>query len=415
MLIGLTVPASARESPTPFEMRAVQLPDVLSGKIKAEAFFSPTFLNEIPAAQIRQIADQLVAQHGAVRGVEAVRAETRVNGEVDIGYDRATVTMQLVTAKDAPNFVIGLQVTGVRARDDSLAKLSAEFASLPGKAGFLIARHGRANAFEALAAVNSDDQLAVGSTFKLWVLAEAVAQVKAGTRKWSDVVPLGPPSLPSGITQDWPVGSPMTLHSLATLMISVSDNSATDTLMTALGRENLDNRYVAVGRSDARNAVPILTTLEAFVLKMPMRAKERAIWEAGPLKARRALLKSLRPKLAMIDRTAFGDRPAHIDSIEWFASPSDIAESFSALRLSDSKEALDILAINRPLPPNEINRFAYVGYKGGSEVGVMSMSYLIKTKAGDWFTVTGTWNNPTAAVDERQFEALLQRGINLIR
>ena len=53
-------------------------------------------------------------------------------------------------------------------------------------------------------------------------------------------------SLPSGITQSWPAGSPVTLQTLATLMISISDNTATDTLVT-LERRKLD-AFVATRR-----------------------------------------------------------------------------------------------------------------------------------------------------------------------
>ncbi len=415
MLIALCVPAAARENSSPIEMRAAQLPDMLTGKIRPDAFFSPTFLNAVPELQIRQIADQLVDQNGALRGVTAVRAETEYNGEVDIGYDRGTVTMQLVAASDAPHFVIGLQVTGVKARDDSLSKLSAEFAALPGMAGFMIARHNGAGGFTPVAAVKADTAFAIGSTFKLWVLAEAAAQVKARRRTWSDVIPLGPASLPSGIAQGWPTGAPITLHSLAILMISISDNTATDTLMAALGRNAIDQRVSQIGQIDVNRALPVLTTLEAFVLKNPAKSQERGIWETGSRDARREMLGRLAPASAMVDRVALSGKPAFIDSVEWFASATAIAATFDTLRQSGSKEAMEILAINRPLPPGEINRFSYVGYKGGSEVGVMSMSYLLQTKAGDWFTVTGSWNNPASVLDERRFEAMMQRAVNMVR
>ncbi len=414
LFFGFSTGATAAQPSTPFEQRAAQLPDLLNGTIPPESFFAASFLNEVPSDQVRQVAAQLTQQHGTLRRTEGLRAETDINGEIDLGYDRATVTVQLVTSKFAPHFVVGLLVTGARIRDDSLSKLTAEFAALPGKAGFLIARRDQTGRHKVLAAHHPETSLAIGSTFKLWVLAEAAAQVKAGTRRWSDIVLLGPPSLPSGVTQDWPSGSPMTVHSLATLMISISDNSATDTLMTSLGRDAVDNRYKALTQSEAPNALPIVSTLEAFVLKMPAMAKQREIWTSGGLQARRAMLRTLRPRLSMIDRAVFGDRPAYIESIEWFASPTEIANALFDIRDMKSKEAMGILSINRPLPVQELSRFAYTGYKGGSEVGVMSMSFLIQTKSGEWFTVTGTWNNPAAAVDERRFEGMMQRAVNMI-
>lgn len=48
---------------------------------------------------------------------------------------------------------------------------------------------------------------------------------------------LGEKSLPGGILQNWPKGAPLTLHTLAGLMISQSDNTAADTLLEILGRD----------------------------------------------------------------------------------------------------------------------------------------------------------------------------------
>ncbi|NMB11632.1 MAG: serine hydrolase [Firmicutes bacterium] len=42
-------------------------------------------------------------------------------------------------------------------------------------------------------------------------------------------------SLPSGMLQEWPVGSPITLHTLASLMSSISNNTATNALIDVEG------------------------------------------------------------------------------------------------------------------------------------------------------------------------------------
>ncbi len=54
------------------------------------------------------------------------------------------------------------------------------------------------------------------------------SSIDSGDHAWDEVVTLaaGRKSLGSGILQTWPDGSPLTLHTLATLMISRSDNTA---------------------------------------------------------------------------------------------------------------------------------------------------------------------------------------------
>src|SRR3546814_8130640 len=72
-----------------------------------------------------------------------------------------------------------------------------------------------------------DEQFAVGSIVKLYILDELAAQVAAGKRRWSDVVPLSHQSFSSAGTANWPKDTPVTVQSLANWMISVRDNSAT--------------------------------------------------------------------------------------------------------------------------------------------------------------------------------------------
>ena len=51
----------------------------------------------------------------------------------------------------------------------------------------------------------------------------------------------------------------------------------------------------------------------------------------------------------------------------------------------------------------------YVGFKGGSEPGVLDLTFLLRRADGQWFVLTSTWNNPAKPVDEAQFVGLMQR------
>ena len=57
----------------------------------------------------------------------------------------------------------------------------------------------------------------------------------------------------------------------------------------------------------------------------------------------------------------------------------------------------------------------YVGFKGGSEPGVINLTWLVRSRAGAWHAVTGSWNDPQAPVDEARFAALMQRSLQLVR
>ncbi len=408
------LPAAAAPETSPFATRAKELPKILSGQGDLGTFFAPSFLAAVPPEQVAQLSRQLIAQHGKILRIESLRPTSETGGSVAIIYERATAIAELTLSPSPPNQVIGLQISAIRPRGDGPAKLEADFRLLPGRAGLLISQLDASVA--PILAVNADDQLAIGSEFKLWILAEAARQVSAKERRWTDVLPLGPPSLPSGITQGWPRGSPMTVHSLATLMISISDNSATDTLLHALGRSKVNQMVRAVGHSDAERTLPIFSTIEAFSLKLKGAADLRQSLRGGTSESKLRILNNAagRLSLANMDNRELAEGPRYIDTIEWFASAVDIAKTLDWLRSNGGKEALDILAINRPLGPADVARFDYVGYKGGSETGVIAMSYLIRAKSGAWYAVSGAWNNGEAPVDKDRFEALMVRAVALL-
>ncbi len=129
------------------------------------------------------------------------------------------------------------------------------------------------------------------------MLSTLVQEIKAGKRKWSDVVPLEVHSVPSGQMQDWPIGSPVTLHTLATMMISISDNTATDALIRVLGREAVAAEMVASGHAEPSRNIPMLTTVEFFALKSGDPARIAALRRRRRCRPGRAAEANGRPPL----------------------------------------------------------------------------------------------------------------------
>jgi beta-lactamase class A len=301
----------------------------------------------------------------------------------------------------------------VKTRGDSIDKVAAEIAALPGSTAFAVARLGD-GAPQMLKAKADTAQMATGSSFKLYILAELARAAAAGERRWGDVVPLGPKSF-SGRLRGWPDAAPMTLHSLATAMIAESDNSAADTLLLTLGRDRVDAMVEASGHADPARALPLLTTAEGFALKMPGHAELRRRYVAATPDERRALLREQAGALTAdrVDVGSVAETPTAIGEIEWFAAPRDMIALLDRLRRQGG-EALPILAVNPGVAPADAKRWRYVGYKGGSEPGVMAMNFLAQARDGDWYAVSASWNNPAARVDEAAFSGLLTRLLNLL-
>jgi hypothetical protein len=376
-----------------------------------EAKFAPAFLAQVPASQVEAISRDLSTTNGTVIGIASITPESALQATVAVEYSKAIVTVRIALEGPEPHRFIGLLIAGVERRSDSFESVIGDLKKLPGKSSLLVAKLGEADPV-AFAGYNADVPLATGSMFKLFVLAELFRAIDARERNWQDVIPLGPSSLPSGVTQDWPKALPMTLATLATQMISISDNTATDTLITALGRLKVDAMRASVGQTP--NALPVLTTLDAFALKMPASEALRKRWIAGGLSERRQVLNELEPTTATIDAAALAGGPLHIDTVEWPATMTEVAGVFDKLRRSTSVTVVDILGVNPALSPTERARFDTVGYKGGSEIGVIAMGWLLKTKSGDWYTVSGALNDPAQAVDNTAFSALMARAVALV-
>lgn len=401
---------------TAFDRRAAQLVDLLNGKVAFADYFDPTFQAALPEAQFKAMTASLISQYGKPFAVEKAVSTDGRSGSLSLRFEKGVAGVLLDVGADADARVIGLRLTGFEMADDSFDKVAAEIAALPGSGGFLVAEV-NGSTIRPLAEANADRQFAVGSTFKLYILDELAAQVAAKKRRWSDVVPLSHISFSSMGTANWPKDTPVTLQSLANWMISVSDNSATDTLIHLLGREAIEARMRSAGHSAPSRNIPFLTTVEAFALKGNNFASERAAFIAGDDTTQRKLIESNQTRLtvANVDGVSFAGGPRFIDSLEWFASPNDVARLMIDLRSRNSPTAMSAMAINPGVNPGATRDWAWLGYKGGSELGVISMSLLGQRKSdGKWFVVTASWNNPAAPVATETMVGLVTRLLALV-
>lgn len=395
------------------ERRAQDAVEVMAGKQKADDVFAPVFLAEVDQAKISALAGQLQAENGPILGMADLVAESATTIRFTIRFRNAKAPAWLTIEGATPNKVSGFWIGPVVPMDDSMAKIAADFAALPGRAGFTVTRLGDD---APIAAARADEQFAIGSAFKLWVLDALAEDIAAGRLRWNEVLPLGPKSLPSGITQDWPAGAPVTVETLAILMISRSDNTATDTLIRLIGRDRIAARVRATGHSDPARMLPFPTTAEVFALKLgPAAARDSYAKAEGAGRIRMLAALDAQKTIATADISPLGGKPVAIDTIEWFASPADIARVFDSLRRRRDPRVLEILAISPSLPAETRDGFAYVGYKGGSETGVLTLAWLLRDKQDRWFAVIASWNDPENPVDENRFMSLSQRLIAQIR
>lgn len=359
--------SSATTSPTEILSRLFTEPEL------QREWFADSFLAQISLGEISQITQGVLSSVGAYQSIEDVP-----NGFV-LTFARGTVATHLALNPQG-------QITGILFETPQLIGLSLqdvvdEISALSGKTHLLATRNG-----VEIAAVNADEPLAVGSTFKLLILQELKAQITANQHKWTEVIPITEDlkSLPSGILQTWPAGSSLTLESLATLMISQSDNTATDHLLHLVGRQNLEAR-------SSRNT-PFLTTREAFILKDPVNRSILRRWRRSS--ERRSFISPL-AALPLPAVSIFNEGPQAID-VEWFMSARELCSAMNTVA------DLPLMSIN----PGLVNadNWQKVAYKGGSEPGVENFTTQLADKKGT-LCISATWNNENG-IDELNFSTL---------
>lgn len=130
------------------------------------------------------------------------------------------------------------------------ARVRAEVAAFKGKV-FLYAKNLDTGAVYSL---SGDERVRTASTIKLAVMVEAFARVAEGKAKWEDEVVLTKSVryAGSGVLQDLADGLRLRLRDAVVLMITVSDNTATNLAVEYLTADAVNDRMASLGFKDTR-------------------------------------------------------------------------------------------------------------------------------------------------------------------
>ena len=364
-----------------------------------ELLFDQSFFNYVSLEQLTGI---LAAVHGTCGRVVSWRAEG--GGHFILETERGFEVPAALAVDPVTGRIRSVFFKTANKKDTALKGTRAALAALPGRAGLLAARLGEGGG--NIEELNSGRHFAVASGFKLYVLG---ALLEEGF-PWKKVLPLKEEdkSLPPGRLLRWPDGAPLTAHTLATLMISENDDTAADVLISALGRKTIESDLAALGHSDPSLLKPFLRTSEAFRLKADSAASLKYLNLTAPEKyAYLAALPAALPAAARAKQSPFG-----LDSIGWRASPADLCRLMGAILKADDRRALEILALDPGL--NVPLGFLYAGYKGGSEPGVLSMTWLLNTPERGWVCLAAAWNSEKDKIDEARFSGIMQGALNAL-
>ncbi len=382
-----------------------------------EARFDTMFLAQFPAAQLQAKVLPELAAAGPFE-VESVLA---VIGEhaLAIGTRGKSIALDVSISVNEDGRIEELLFQKAKELPSSWAELINELEAMPGESQLLVSalEDGICLPLHELA---PDRSLSIASTFKLYVLLALVDEIVAGKREWDRSIAIRDEwkSLPSGVLQDQAEGAELPILEYAKKMIASSDNTATDHLLYSVGRERVEAALRAGGHTQPERNQPFLSTREMFLLKLSLSEEDVASYLAmAPARRRRFLNQTLAKRTPSIASAAAWKQPRHIDELDWFASATDICRLWASLtqRAEHPKGALllDIVATN-PGVAVDPEMFPWVGYKGGSEPGVIHMTWLLRRADNRWFVVTLAVNNANAPVDQLRIVKLGQQALALL-
>jgi hypothetical protein len=256
--------------------------------------------------------------------------------------------------------------------------------------------------------IAADTAAQIGSVFKLYVLDALGNAVAAGNVGWDQPLTVTGQlkSLPSGVLQNEPDGTQISVRDAAGKMISISDNTAADMLINLVGRSEVEATLTSTGMADAALNRPFLTTRETSILMLkqwPTLAKRYlAANEAG----RRALLADTVDRLPLptiAEAQALNTRRG-IRGLGYFASASDICRAY--ISLVDLARRPDLSPVGQALSFNDVGleldpaQWRTTWFKGGVGPGALALAYLATTHAGQSYVVIALAENPSKPIDD---------------
>jgi hypothetical protein len=172
-----------------------------------------------------------------------------------------------------------------------------------------------------------------------------------------------------------------------------------------------------MGNRTESKSLPFLSTLEMFKLK----------WAIPPAETQNYVLKNYAGRLSSLEslkqvpRNQVGtngvdlEKPTLVDKLEWFATTPENCKAMFWLASQNSDQIRAVLSKNVPILKNvgsTQSHWAFAGYKGGSEPGVLNMTFLLESKKGHRACLAMSWNNEAHKVSQNRFMDVVRKTLN---
>jgi hypothetical protein len=337
------------------------------------------------ARQWGQIETDFIAAHNAGRQITTLAVN---GGTVRVDFDGLTLAWRLFITQDGRiGDVFALQRAATGA---SFAEILTRLRRLPGRVSVTIERDGREHA-----GLDPDRPMQVSSSMKLGVLKALIDEVAAGRLSLERNALIRPDlkALPSGTLHQLPDNSPVTLHTLAALMMRDSDNTATDILIDAIGKDKV---------REALGVSWLMTFHQWFMLKADPQLYGE--FRRQPEEGKGRWLGALAPKVPL----SYSDTIAGMTPESgWFMSTRKLCQLIGEVAASDFAQ-LESNLVQYP-------EWQAVASKAGGDETSRNDTLALTRPDGRRYCLSLTWNTDEAIYNDERYLFLLATLIEAIR
>ncbi len=312
-------------------------------------------------------------------------------------------------------------------RDQNLTMEQAvtDYMALGAENSLLVAKINSAGQCEAMVERDADIPRALASVFKIWVLGAVAKAVDDGVISMDRSIALDSNLLAQGgAINSEPEGTLFSVQDMATLMLGISDNSATDHLHALAGRNRVDATVTEYGNSSPNDMLPLLSISQAFSLYRSFPLSEVLDYLSSSEAEQRAFVTERMIPLGPVLNGPYFHSELLVDAFVK-GSALSVCNAFASLRgferSSEGFELIDNALGAAAAQPDIRNHWDRVWYKGGSLLDndgqrVLTHAWFLESAEKGQYAVVALANNRVSGnIDSFEVQSLTSRILQLLR
>jgi beta-lactamase class A len=291
--------------------------------------------------------------------------------------------------------------------------------------GVLVARIDENNQCMPIFSRNPTDPLGTASIFKIWTLGAIANSIEDGTLTREQTIPLVSENVVLGGTISQEIGTQFRIDDLASLMLGISDNTATEHLFKLAGRPAHEAVLDQFNHANQDAMEPFLSMNEAFHLYFTVPLNEAIDYVNADEATQRTYVDNVLTPLGPVTNFSRANGAVLVNGL-WQASPMDVCSAMAELRqYNDTTEAFDVIdqaygATTAII--NLRNKWERVWFKGGSlddgfGLRVLTYGWMVESDNRGAYAVIVMTNNDSggnARIEQNPITSVSSRILDIV-